>query len=204
MRSPLHWARAAARAVAAVLACTAGITDAQAARICVPLLSGTQCVQFLEGRPAAPGLSKGMSIRVVPTQLTDGTDLTVTAAGFAPNEGLRRFNYNIFGPGRMNEYSGEFRRADAKGRFSWIVSPSTAIYQPSWGTPALCLYGQRSRRLACTSFTVAGMDTVAGGMAAGNAPAGALTGGGSPTPQSPTTPAEGNCKDMGFTTLCTN
>ena len=57
---------------------------------------------------------------MMPTELTDTNELTVDISGFKPGEGLRRFNYNIFGPKRMNEYSGDFRRADGKGRVAAI------------------------------------------------------------------------------------
>jgi len=96
-----------------------------------------------------------MKISITPQELTSANELTVTISGFKPNEGLRRFNYNIFGQGRMNEYSMEFRRADKKGNFTWVVAPSTAIYEPSWGQPALCVVGQRSGKLACAYFSVA-------------------------------------------------
>lgn len=140
---------------AAILASGVSVGTAQAARVCVPLLTGTECVEFLEGRPEEPGLSKGMKINITPQELTNTNELTVTISGFRPNEGLRRFNYNIFGQGRMNEYSMEFRRADKKGNFTWVVAPSTSIYQPSWGQPALCVVGQRSGKLACAYFSVA-------------------------------------------------
>ena len=140
---------------AAILVSGVSGSTAQAARVCVPLLTGTECVEFLEGRPAEPGLSKGMKISITPQELTSANELTVTISGFKPNEGLRRFNYNIFGQGRMNEYSMEFRRADKKGNFTWVVAPSTAIYEPSWGQPALCVVGQRSGKLACAYFSVA-------------------------------------------------
>lgn len=144
----------------ALAVATAGTTlvmgggAAQAKNVCIPFLGGTQCVEFLEGRPTKPGLSKGMKINITPQELTSANELTVTISGFKPNEGLRRFNYNIFGQDRMNEYSMEFRRADAQGNFTWVVAPSTAIYDPSWGAPALCVYGQRSKKLACANFTV--------------------------------------------------
>lgn len=140
---------------AAILVSGVSVSTAQAARVCVPLLTGTECVEFLEGRPEEPGLSKGMKISITPQELTSANELTVTISGFRPNEGLRRFNYNIFGQGRMNEYSMEFRRADKKGNFTWVVAPSTAIYEPSWGPPALCVVGQRSGKLACANFSVA-------------------------------------------------
>jgi hypothetical protein len=141
-------------AIVAVTTMTVSGGAANAKRVCIPFLSGTQCVEFLEGRPTKPGLSKGMRISITPTELTSANELTVTVSGFKPKEGLRRFNFNIFGQDRMNEYSMEFRRADAQGNFTWIVAPSTAIYEPSWGPPALCVYGQRSKRLACANFTV--------------------------------------------------
>jgi hypothetical protein len=97
-----------------------------------------------------------MKISITPQELTSNNELTVNISGFKPNEGLRRFNYNIFGQGRMNEYSMEFRRADKKGNFTWVVAPSTAIYETSWGQPALCVVGQRSGKVACAYFTVAG------------------------------------------------
>lgn len=133
-----------------------GSGPAHAKNVCIPYLSGTQCVEFLEGRPSKPGLSKKMKISISPQELTSANELTVTISGFQPNEGLRRFNYNIFGQDRMTEYTLDFRRADAKGNFTWVVAPSTSIYEPSWGPPALCVYGQRSKKLACANFTVAG------------------------------------------------
>ena len=145
----------ASAAITALLVTPVSAGTAQAARVCVPLLTGTECVEFLEGRPEEPGLSKGMKINISPQELTSTNDLTVTIRGFKPSEGLRRFNYNIFGQGRMNEYSMEFRRADKQGNFTWVVAPSTAIYEPSWGSPALCVVGQRSGKLACAYFTVA-------------------------------------------------
>lgn len=181
-----------------------------ASRVCIPFLTGTQCVVFLEGRPTKPGLSKGMTISISPDELTLTNELTVTMKGFKPNEGLRRFNYNIFGQGRMNEYGGEFRRADKRGNFTWIVAPSTAIYEPSWGNPAVCAVGQRSGRLACIEFKVAadgagdagsspGQPTPAPTQSAVPAPAVTPT----PTP-SPTASASDNCRDVGFAILCTS
>ena len=141
--------------LAAALALVPAAPPAEASVVCVPLLAGTRCVQFLEGRPTKPGLTKGMQITIAPTELTDTNELVVDIAGFKPGEGLRRFNYNVFGPKRMNEYSGDFRRADGEGRFHWVVAPSTVLYKRSWGRPALCVYGQRSKRLACGEFTIA-------------------------------------------------
>jgi len=179
---------------------------AHAARVCIPLLSGTRCVEFQEGRPAKPGLSKGMRISITPQELRSSGDLTVTISGFTPNEGLRRFNYNIQGAKRMVDYSGEFRRADGRGRFTWIVSPPTTIYDPAWGKPALCVYGMRSAKLACAEFTVA-PETAA--TAPAPAPPVSDGGGGSGTTAGGATPAtpaptpSGNCRDVGFTILCT-
>ena len=142
-------------ALAAALALVPAAPPAEASVVCVPLLAGTRCVQFLEGRPTKPGLTTGMQITITPTELTDTNELVVDIAGFKPGEGLRRFNYNVFGPKRMNEYSGDFRRADGEGRFHWVVAPSTVLYKRSWGRPALCVHGQRSKRLACGEFTIA-------------------------------------------------
>ena len=182
--------------------------QAAAARVCIPLLSGTQCVDFLEGRPTEPGLTKGMSASMSPQELKGAGAVTMRVSGFRPREGLRLFNYNIFGQKRMVEYSAGTRRADAKGGLTWTTSPSTAIYEPEWGKPALCAYGMRSGRLACASFSVAA-DTVDPLVPA--TPPGASgevpvppTAPSTPTP-TPTTssnPGE-NCVDYGFTTLCT-
>lgn len=187
--------------VAAVLSLAQGI-PAHASRVCIPFLSGTECIQFLEGRPDKPGLSKGMKIEITPQQLTNTNELTVKIKGFKPKEGLRRFNYNIFGEGRMNEYNLDFRRADKKGHFTWVVAPSTSIYEPAWGQPALCVFGQRSGKLACAYFSVSGEGS-SGAASPGLAP--------NPTPATPapeaTTPAPapsstGNCVDAGFTIIC--
>lgn len=193
----------AALAAAMVVALALG-TPVQASRVCIPFLSGTECVQFLEGRPDKPGLSKGMKIEITPQELTNTNELTVKIKGFKPNEGLRRFNYNIFGEGRMNEYNLDFRRADKKGNFTWVVAPSTSIYEPSWGQPALCVVGQRSGKLACAYFSVAA-DGSGGAGSPGVAPAPAAT---TPAPAA-TTPAPapsstGKCVDAGFTIICTS
>ena len=185
-------------ALAAVLVLTLAPTAAHASTVCIPLLAGTQCVQFLEGRPDKPGLSKGMKMRIVPKVLADGKDLTATIRGFQPGEGLRRFNYNIFGPDRMNEYSGEFRRADAQGRFTWVVSPSTALYKPEWGKPALCVYGQRSKRLACASFGVAASATATTQQSGGSEQTQQQSGGS----QQSGGAAGSNCVDAGFSIIC--
>lgn len=176
----------------------------QASRVCIPFLTGTQCVQFLEGRPTKPGLSKGMRITIDPPELTATNELVVSIKGFQPNEGLRRFNYNIFGRGRMNEYGGEFRRADRKGNFTWTIGPSTAVYEPSWGPPAVCVYGQRSKRLACANFTVAADGSTTPAQPAApdvgqNVPAP------NPAPAQPAQPAPAapGCVDAGFTVICT-
>ena len=196
----------ASTAVVTTFLMSVSMSPVQAARVCIPLLAGTKCVQFQEGRPAKPGLSKGMRIAITPTELKDGGDLTVTISGFAPNEGLRRFNYNIQGAKRMVDYSGEFRRADGSGRFTWIVSPPTTIYDPAWGRPALCVYGMRSTRLACAEFTVA-PDTAAPAPAPAPPDAGGGTGstngGSQPAAPTPTPSTTGSCRDVGFTVLCT-
>ena len=171
----------------------------------MPLLAGTECTVFLEGRPDRPGRSPGMTITITPAALADGVDLTASITGFLPGEGLRRFNYNIFGRGRMVEYSGEFRRADARGRFTWIVSPSTGIYREAWGRPALCVVGQRSQRLACAWFAVATEPAAARPAPAAPAkPARAAT----TTSPSRTAPAEkgkdGKCIDAGFSIICSD
>jgi hypothetical protein len=141
-------------ALAAALALVPAAPPADATVVCVPMLAGSRCVQFLEGRPTKPGLTDGMEITIEPTELTDTNELVVDIAGFRPGEAVRRFNYSVFGPKRMNEYSGNFRRADGKGRFHWVVAPSTVLYKRSWGRPALCVQGMRSRRLACAEFTI--------------------------------------------------
>ena len=197
---------ASAAAMCAAVSVAVSLTGpAQAARVCIPFLTGTQCVQFLEGRPSKPGLSKGMRISIDPKELTSSNELTVSIKGFQPNEGLRRFNYNIFGQDRMNEYGGEFRRADKKGNFTWVIAPSTAVYEPSWGPPAVCVYGQRSKRLACANFTVAA-DEASTTPAQPAAPAPAQTAPATPAPatSAPAAPAGGNCIDAGFTVLCTS
>ena len=172
--------------------------EAAAAKVCVPLRTGTQCVEFLEGRPSEPGLSKGMAISVSPRELTSAGTLTVKITGFRPREGLRRFNFNIFGQNRMVEYSSDFRRADSKGAFSWKVAPSTAIYESTWGEPALCVLGQRSRKLACASFSVAPEATDTS-VPESSPDVGAPES--TPTTSPPT--AGGNCRDYGFTVMCT-
>ena len=62
--------------VGAMAVSLALVPAADASVVCVPLLGGTRCVQFLEGRPTKPGLSKGMKISVDPTELTDTNELT--------------------------------------------------------------------------------------------------------------------------------
>ena len=185
-----------------------GAPPATAARVCIPLLSGTQCVDFLEGRPTKPGLSKGMSASMTPQELTGAGDVTMRVSGFRPREGLRLFNYNIFGQNRMVEYSAGTRRADGKGGLTWTTSPSTAIYEQAWGRPALCAYGMRSGRLACASFSVAA-DTAdplvpaTPPNASGDVPVPPVAPPTpAPSPSSASNPGE-NCVDYGFTTLCT-
>ena len=158
-----------------------------------------------------------MTISIAPPVLADGVDLTATIAGFIPGEGLRRFNYNIFGRGRMVEYSGEFRRADGRGRFTWIVAPSTSIYDPSWGRPALCVVGQRSLRLACASFSVASEPTTVSASAtvpraqkttatsAAPAKSSSSTTSASATRETPTKPSKNEkCIDAGFSIICSS
>lgn len=182
--------------------------QAAAARVCVPLLSGTQCVDFLEGRPTEPGLSKGMSASMSPKELKGTGGVTLRVSGFQPREGLRLFNYNIFGQNRMVEYSAGTRRADARGGLTWKTSPSTAIYESEWGKPALCAYGMRSGRLACASFSVAAdtadqlVPTTPPG-ASGDVPVPpTVPSTPAPSPATSSNPGE-NCVDYGFTTLCT-
>ena len=140
-----------------------------------------------------------MRITITPSILEDDVDLRAAISGFLPGEGLRRFNYNIFGHGRMVEYSGEFRRADARGRFTWVVSPSTSIYDRAWGRPALCVVGQRSLRLACAWFTVA-RRAEPRPPAAPAAPARASTT--QAREAQPRPSKDGNCVDAGFSVIC--
>ena len=188
----------------AALAQVPGIEPA--ATVCIPFLTGTGCVVFQEARPNRPGTSKGMKVTLTPDVLASGGDLVMEISGFRPREALQRWNYNIFGQERMNEYTGEFLRADRKGRFRWVVSPSTAIYEPSWGKPALCVRGIRSQRLACAEFTVAdasGSD----GSGGGESGTGSQSPAPAPNPESPSPSPSGtlppNCRDYGFTVMCT-
>lgn len=211
VRSRRYALGAAVASVVGLLSLGPMAGPAQAARVCIPFLSGTQCVQFLEGRPTKPGLSKGMRITVDPPELNANNELVVSIKGFQPNEGLRRFNYNIFGQGRMNEYGGDFRRADRKGNFTWTIGPSTAVYEPSWGPPAVCVYGQRSKRLACANFTVAADGSTTPAQPAAPDP-GQNVPAPNPAPAQPAqpaqpTPASGGqvgpgCIDAGFTVIC--
>jgi hypothetical protein len=177
-----------------------------AATVCIPFLTGTGCVVFQEARPNRPGTSPGMRVTLTPTELTPTGELVMQIRGFQPGEGLQRWNYNIFGQGRMNEYTGEYRQADRRGRFRWVVAPSTAIYEPSWGKPALCVRGIKSQRLACAQFTVAdgsGEQDQNPSAPAPSAPApGTNPASPSPTP-APTSTLPPNCKDYGFTVMCT-
>lgn len=202
MKKSWHRIAGAGLAASATLAFVA-VNPAHASRVCIPFLSGTECIQFLEGRPDKPGLSKGMKISITPEELTTTNELVVQIKGFKPNEGLRRFNYNLFGQGRMNEYNLDFKRADKDGNFRWVVSPSTAIYEPSWGKPALCAVGQRSKKLACAYFTVASDGAETAPVAPAPAP-GATTPAPAPaaTTPAPAPSASGNCIDAGFTILC--
>jgi len=172
-----------------------------AATVCIPFLTGTGCVVFQEARPNRPGTSRGMRVTLTPTELTPTGDLVMQIRGFEPGEALQRWNYNIFGQGRMNEYTGEFRKADDRGRFRWVVAPSTAIYEPSWGNPALCVRGIRSQRLACAEFTVAGSS---GAQGQDPSAPGSGTNPQSPSPTpAPTSTLPPNCRDYGFTVMCT-
>lgn len=177
-----------------------------AATVCIPLLTGTGCVVFQEARPNRPGTSKGMQVTLTPDVLTSNGDLVMEISGFRPREALQRWNYNIFGQERMNEYTEQFLRADRRGRFRWVVSPTTAIYEPSWGKPALCVRGIRSLRLACAEFTVAGAEDSGsqdpGGSTNPTTPSTPGTGSATPTP-SPSGTLAPNCKDFGFTVMCT-
>lgn len=172
-----------------------------AATVCIPFLTGTGCVVFQEARPNRPGTSPGMKVTLNPDVLTPTGDLVMEISGFRPREELQRWNYNMFGQQRMNEYTGEFRRADSKGRFRWTVAPSTAIYEPSWGKPALCVRGIRSQRLACAEFSVAESSSDQG-PSTPSAPATPEGGTATPIP-SPSSTLPPNCKDYGFTIMCT-
>jgi hypothetical protein len=176
------------------------------ATVCIPFLSGTGCVVFQEQRPNRPGTSKGMKVSLSPKVLTNDGELVMQISGFKPGEGLQRWNYNIFGEQRMNEYTMDYRQADGKGRFRWVVSPSTSIYEPSWGKPALCVRGIKSQRLACAEFTVAGADDSGtsdpSNPTTPSTPATPGTGSATPTP-TPSSSLPPNCKDYGFTVMCT-
>lgn len=203
---------------------TAGL--APTSRVCIPFLTGTGCVQFQDARPSRPGLSKGVTATLTPSTLTPGGDLTLAVTGLQPGEGVRRWNYNLFGQKRMNEYTELYLEADRRGRLRWTVSPSTALWEPEWGPPALCVRGIQANRLACAEFAIA--DDSAPAPAASPTPAPAATPApapaASPAPVAPsvtspapttTTPAPtatprptstlpANCRDVGFTILCTS
>jgi uncharacterized membrane protein YgcG len=173
-------------------------------------------VQFQDERPNKPGNSKGMKMTLSTDTLTPTNEIVATVKKLKPNEGVRRWNYNIFGQNRMNEYSGNYMTADSKGNFVWTVAPSTAVYEPSWGDPALCVRGIQSMKLACATFKVS--DSSSGTTApAATAPA-------TPAPTTPAPSGSGgsgsggssgsgsggsggalpsNCRDYGFTIICT-
>jgi len=184
-------------------------------------LTGTGCVQFQDERPNKPGNSKGMKMTLSTDTLTPTNEIVATVKKLKPNEGVRRWNYNIFGQNRMNEYSGNYMTADSKGNFVWTVAPSTAVYEPSWGDPALCVRGIQSMKLACATFKVsdASSGTTAPAATAPATPAPSTPKATTPAPATPApaTPAPGssggsggsggalpsNCRDYGFTIICT-
>jgi len=160
-------------------------------------------VVFQEARPNRPGTSKGVKVTLAPTVLTPDGELVMEIKGLRPNEGVQRWMYNVTGQGRMHEYTGEFRRADGKGSFRWVVSPSTAIYEPSWGKPALCVRGMRSLKLACAEFAVAD-DSGSGTQDPATPSTAPGPSSSSPTPApAPTGTLPPNCRDYGFTVMCT-
>jgi hypothetical protein len=173
-------------------------------------------VQFQDERPNKPGNSKGMKMTLSTDTLTPTNEIVATVKKLKPNEGVRRWNYNIFGQNRMNEYSANYMTADSKGDFVWTVAPSTAVYEPSWGDPALCVRGIQSMRLACATFKVSNSSSGTTTPTAPATPAPSTPKATTPAPAtpSPTTPAPGssggsggalpsNCRDYGFTIMCT-
>lgn len=176
---------------------------APATTVCIPSISGSGCVIFQDARPTKPGTSRGMKVSLTPTELTSGGELVMEIGGFKPGEGLRRWHYNLFSQGQMTEYSMDYDEADGKGRFRWKVSPATTLYTSSWGKPALCVRGIRSKRLACAEFTVA-EDSTSGSQDPGTTPTDPVPGTdpASPSP-SPSSTLPANCKDYGFVVMCT-
>lgn len=175
---------------------------ASATTVCIEYLDGYRCEVFLEPRPKAPGNTRGMKMTITPNVLTSTNELSISAGRFTKGEIVRTWVYNIFGKGRMSELT-NVHKANAKGRVAIAYAPSTTLYEPGWGTPYVCMRGERSLKLACAPFSIA--EDGSGGAPAQSAPASAATSPAAPAPAATPKPsATGNCRDVGFTVLCTN
>lgn len=128
-------------------------TPAQAKTVCIQYLDGYRCEVFRTPRPNAPGNTRGMNMTITPNVLTSTNELQITAGKFTKGEVVRTWVYNIFGQGSMSELT-NVHEADGKGQVSITYAPSTTLYKPEWGQPAICMRGERSLKLACALFTV--------------------------------------------------